>query len=359
MYKQIVTAVGRMWPCSQKSSYIRDPVIYYGFDSNLTNSFPYIVPSCDTIQAIRDCFNAVNTPISEREKRLKPEKFKKYSELFSTASKDLAELYFFGFTNVCYREDNPAVRCLEFVNFGLNHNYKRCVRYDLDESKLKRYQFFDVSYFNISNAIEEFAINKFFNSLRANYSEFLQYVEEREKYTETLKRKNALEKYIQMNNETNECFSTAECDFPFRNRYTRNDDVQIHCDCFKSIRNCLHRINTTLPNYRANRFFISNGEFGCYKEDYPIIKCLEYGYSYIIKNSYIGYKEKIKRCVRYDIDDSKPKQYQKFDVPFFYNSKDPKEFNFNNVVTMRYDIRSMLVAFIKLVAKIDITFWFL
>lgn len=143
----------------------------------------------------------------------------------------MAELYFFGFTNVCYREDNPAVRCLEFVNFGLNHNYKRCVHYDLDESKLKRYQFFDVPYFNISNAIEEFAINKFFKSLRANYSEFLQYVEEREKYTETLKRKNTLEQYVQMNNETNECFSTAECLFPFRNRYTHNDDVQIHCDC--------------------------------------------------------------------------------------------------------------------------------
>lgn len=59
------------------------------------------------------------------------------------------------------------------------------------------------------------------------------------------------------------------------------------------------------------------------------------------------------------MDDSKPKQHQKFDVPFFYDSKDPKEFIFNNAVTMRYDIRSMLVAFIKLVAKIDITFWFL
>lgn len=27
--------------------------------------------------------------------------------------------------------------------------------------------------------------------------------------------------------------------------------------------------NTTLPNYRANNFFILNDEFRCYKEDYP------------------------------------------------------------------------------------------
>lgn len=135
MYQQIVTAVGRMWRCT---GYERDHVIYYEFDSNFTNSFPYIVPSCDSIEAIRDCFNAVNSPISAIKMKLKAEKFKMYSELFTTAAKDLAELYFTGFINICYREDYPIVRCLDFVNFGSNHNQKRCAHNELDESKPKR-----------------------------------------------------------------------------------------------------------------------------------------------------------------------------------------------------------------------------
>ncbi|XP_031635054.1 uncharacterized protein LOC116348271 [Contarinia nasturtii] len=209
MYQQIVLAVGRMWPCTG-ARYERDLVIYYEFDSNFTNSFPYIVPSCDSIEAIRDCFTAVNTPISAIEKKLTAKKFMKFSELFKTATKDLAELYFSGFINICYREDYPIVRCLDSVNFGLNHNHKRCVHYKLDESKLKRYQFFDVPYFKNSKGIEELAINKYFRPLRANYSEFYQYVEEREKYTKKLKRENTFEQYIQMNNETNECIGAAE-----------------------------------------------------------------------------------------------------------------------------------------------------
>lgn len=357
MYQQIVTAVGRMWPCTGVT-YDGGPVIYYEFDSNFTYSFPYIVPSCDTIEAIRDCFTAVNAPKSDREKKWRAELFKKYSDLFTTATNDLAKLYFYGFINICYRKDYPIVKCLESVNFDSNHNHKRCVHYELDESKEKRYQYFDVPYFKNSKGIEELeelAINKYVRSLRGNYSKFLQYVEKREKYTKQLKRENTLEQYIQMNNETNACISASECDFS----YFHNDDVQVSCNCFELIRNCLRHINKTLPNYSANKFFNLNGKFGCYKEDYPIVRCLEFGHGYILGNSYISYKEKTKRCVRYELDESKPKIYQNFDVPFFYDSKNPKEFNFNKAVTMRYDIRSMLVSFIDLVAKINLTFTFL
>lgn len=107
------------------------------------------------------------------------------------------------------------------------------------------------------------------------------------------------------------------------------------------------------------KIHISNGEFGCYKEDYPIVSCLEFGYSYYIEKGVTGYKTKEKLCVRNELDESKPKKYQKFDVPFFYDSKNPKEFYFNNVVTLKYNIRSMFVSFINLIAKIDITFWLL
>lgn len=205
-------------------------------------------------------------------------------------------------------------------------------------------------------------MNKFFISLRANFTKFLQDVAEREKYTKTLKKENTFEQFVQMNIETNKCISAAKCDFPTWNvdrTYDNDNDVHVRCDCFTPIHNCLRRINTTLPNQQANRFFISNGGFGCYNEDYPIVRCSEFGYSHILKMRYIRYRGQIKRCVRYELDKSKPKEYQKFDVPVFYDSKDPNEFILNNAITMRYDIRSMLVAFIELVANIDLTFWFI
>lgn len=193
-----------MWTCTG-GTYKSDPVIYYGFASKFTSSFPYIVPSYDTIEAIRDCFTAVNTPITARENRFSAKKFKKFSDLFTTATTDLAELYFSSFINICYRLDYPIVGGLDSVNFGLNHNHKRCAHYELDESKPKRYQFFDVPYFKNPKGIEELEINKYFRALRGNYSEFLQYVEERKSYTKKLKQVSSFEQYIQMNNETDKC----------------------------------------------------------------------------------------------------------------------------------------------------------
>lgn len=106
MHQQIVTAVGIMGNLRRaRDEY--DPVIYCEFDSNSTNSFLYIVPSCDTIEAIRDCFTAVNTPITAKEKKFKASTLD--SDIFTTATKDLAELFFFYFINICYREEYPIV----------------------------------------------------------------------------------------------------------------------------------------------------------------------------------------------------------------------------------------------------------
>lgn len=100
-----------------------------------------------------------------------------------------------------------------------------------------------------------FLINKCFLSLRANYTKFLQYVEEREKYTSTLKQENTFKQFVQMNIETNKYISAAKCDFQsWNDDRTYDNDVHVRCDCFTPIYNCLRRINTTLPNHNVFHF---------------------------------------------------------------------------------------------------------
>lgn len=340
MYRLMTFTASRMGRCPY---HLNEPIIRFGFNSNHTDSFPYIAPSCDAVEAMRDCFS---DPFRRRFNRTFP-------EIALTAARDLAEVYFFGFLNICYKEDYPIVNCLDYVDLGLNH--KRCVRYELDESKPKRYQFFDVPYFNDPKDIEGLNINKFFRAVRANYSDFFQYVEEREKYTEQLKQETSFEEYNQMEIESDKCINDTQCEFHSKYRFYY-EELRVPCDCFTLIRNCMHRINSTLPNEKADDFFISKGEFGCYKQDYPIVECLEFGESKRV--NLIGYKDTIKRCVRYEFNKSEPEQYQKFDVPFFYDHKDPKELNFNNILSMMYDIHPMLIAFVRMITKFDITFMF-
>lgn len=294
---------GRMIPCFiYHVDNLNKPIIYFGFDSNHTDLFPYIVPNCDAIEKIRNCFIE---PDRMRHRKILP-------EIASIIARDLAELYFSGFLNICYKEEFPIINCLDYVDLGWNH--QRCMHYELDESKPKRYQFFDVPYFNDSKGIDGLTINNLFDAVHANYSEFLKYIDEREKYTEQVKRENTFAEFIQMKNESDKCINDAECDFPSEIRLL-SDQMKFPCECFTPIRDCLHQINTTLPNYQANDFFVSN-KLGCYKQDYPIVRCLEFG-EHIRISQWEGHREQIKRCVRYELDESKPKQNQTFDVPFF------------------------------------------
>ncbi|XP_055384547.1 phospholipase A2-like, partial [Condylostylus longicornis] len=52
---------------------------------------------------------------------------------------------YFQFTNLCYREDRPTTGCLETETSLFD---KRCVKYSYDRSQPKKYQWFDLPYYN-------------------------------------------------------------------------------------------------------------------------------------------------------------------------------------------------------------------
>lgn len=120
-----------------------------------------------------------------------------------------------------------------------------------------------------------------------------------------------------MEDETDKCFSNnVECN----SNMTRIVD----CDCLDMIRDCLHNINTTLPNKRTDGFFL-NQNTKCYKNDYPIVRCLE-------SENDILRRLNTSRCVRYELDESKPKAYQIFDEPYFYRGNNWNDVRFRNAL---------------------------
>lgn len=352
MYRLMTFTTGRMQDCFFRSDfgYLNSiGNIRLGFESNHTDLFPYVVVSCDYIDALRNCFK---DPFRIRFRNIK------FEEIFYTTAKDLVEIFLFGFMNICYKEDFPIINCLDYVDLGANH--QRCVRYELDESKPKQYQLFDVPYVSDPKGVEGLVFSKFFSAARANYSKFFEYVEQRENYTKQVKQQNLIEEYIQMNNDSDKCIYNTKCELPEESKIAHLDDsyeLNISCDCFTSIRDCLHSINTTLPNPEANYFFASaTTKFGCYEQNFPIVRCNNFG-EYIKVNS-LGRRETIKRCIHYELDESKPKYSQKFDIPFFYDSNDPKQRHFNKVLQINFHMRSMLVAFAKMITNVDMTYHF-
>lgn len=339
MYRHLIRTVDEMSTCVPKTG----PIIRYDFKSNFDVSFPYIVPPCSTVDEISACFSRIrsfdfnDTPSDLGEA---------ISNLFASFTINtvirphLAEIYMLGFINICYKEDYPMVKCLKFIDSDMNHT--RCVNYELDKSQPKRYQFFDVPFIHQSS---EMKIDSIF---AGNYTPFYQYIEERENFTKQLKRENTIEQFLTMYNATQNCIIESKCDFPSD---SINDIVHIPCDCFTTVSDCIRHINITHLNKDANDFFLHKGRFGCYKVDYPIVKCIELSFSYTTRSGYI------KRCADYELDETKPKQYQKFDVPFFYDSKNPMESNFNSAVTNSADISSMFVTLIRLITNIDVTSW--
>lgn len=60
----------------------------------------------------------------------------------------------------------------------------------------------------------------------------------------------------------------------------------------------------------------------CYSVDHPIIKCEEFKCFYQPNNSYkqfpSGHMDGAVRCVKYQLDKTKAKIYQTFELPFYY-----------------------------------------
>lgn len=93
-----------------------------------------------------------------------------------------------------------------------------------------------------------------------------------------------------------------------KNNLTNTDFfTKLHCDCDKEFYVCLHEVNSNTSNQIGKLYFGLRSE--CYRNDYPIVECIEYDTAVFIR-----------RCYRYILDESKPKRFQWFDLPL-YNGK--------------------------------------
>ena len=90
-----------------------------------------------------------------------------------------------------------------------------------------------------------------------------------------------------------------------RNNLTNTDYfTRLHCDCDKEFYECLHSLNSKASNRIGKIYFTLRNK--CYRQDYPIVECSDYETTWFLR-----------RCHRYVLDESKEKQYQWFDIPFF------------------------------------------
>lgn len=85
---------------------------------NLKNADIFTVLDCDCDHKLRECLRKIN----------------------STVSNTVGSIYFTA-RDRCYHNDNPIVRCDDYDTGLFVH---RCIRYKLDESQPKRYQWFDL-----------------------------------------------------------------------------------------------------------------------------------------------------------------------------------------------------------------------
>ncbi|XP_044738205.1 phospholipase A2-like [Chrysoperla carnea] len=77
--------------------------------------------------------------------------------------------------------------------------------------------------------------------------------------------------------------------------------TRLNCKCDEEFYNCLRGTDSYVSNHVGGIYFNVLGT-KCYREDYPIVKCV---------------KKERKRCVEYEFDENGEKLHQWFDVPFY------------------------------------------
>lgn len=127
------------------------------------------------------------------------------------------------------------------------------------------------------------------------------------------------------------CNSILQCDVQKRaelNSHIIEEDIR-HCECENKFSECLS-IKDEPPIWSfKNVYFKKTAK--CYSVDHPIIKCEQYKCYLQPDATYSQYPSKhtskAVRCAKYELDESKPKIYQTFDLPFDYQGWD--EYNYS------------------------------
>ncbi|XP_059479334.1 phospholipase A2-like [Neocloeon triangulifer] len=81
--------------------------------------------------------------------------------------------------------------------------------------------------------------------------------------------------------------------------------TKVHCDCDAKFKMCLENDNTDASNDVGHLYFNLFGS-QCFKKDYPIIQCRRYS------------QDPPRRCLEYDLDETRDKKWQFFDNPHYY-----------------------------------------
>lgn len=101
-----------------------------------------------------------------------------------------------------------------------------------------------------------------------------------------------------------------------------NDNTIRNCECVHSFQTCLQNLKTSLSHALA--FIHTINTTKCYANDHPMIKCTEFeahGLDQLLKFNNSSERKKIgKRCIKYELDGSKAKEIQTFDLPLNKNA---------------------------------------
>lgn len=126
------------------------------------------------------------------------------------------------------------------------------------------------------------------------------------------------------------CRSNYMCDVQKRAESidTKSIDENVrHCDCENQFLECIDKSDSFMVLKWAEHYFMHTPK--CYALDQPINTCNEYKCYYLPNAPYKQYPRDHKngaiRCVVYDLDGSKPKMYQTFDMPFYYGAHSADE----------------------------------
>lgn len=118
------------------------------------------------------------------------------------------------------------------------------------------------------------------------------------------------------------CRSLHKCDAHKRIELNQINDAWYirHCECVNSFKMCSETLNTSL--FEEFVFIFSINATKCFSLDYPIVKCIKFESYSESKNQLFRLSGSIERekyfnrCLKYELDYSRAKQLQMFDLPF-------------------------------------------
>lgn len=149
---------------------------------------------------------------------------------------------------------------------------------------------------------------------------------------ETLKTslKASFVKSIEIDQVDSCCRSFYKCDAHKSNEFNRTNEWDIpHCECMHSFQTCLDSLNNSLSEDFT--YIHSINTIKCYSKDYPIVKCLKFDELTSAEDAYLHgvyefsnsdeFEKYFNRCLKYDLDETKPQQLQLYDLPLNHACK--------------------------------------